>query len=128
MTEPRVVRRQFLIAGLIVLLAAMTVRARQWLTPDPERLLDAARKAARDGDRAGAITQLDALLADDPTYANALLARGQLALDAGERDHAFEFWRRVPNVPGATPLLARRFEAKLLGSARTRPPPIHGNW
>jgi tetratricopeptide (TPR) repeat protein len=87
----------------------------EWLRrPGPARLLQQALRLADGGDRPAAAALLDELLRRNPEHSYALLLRGQLARESGDRVAAGRFWRRVPDRPSSLAAKARFLEGTLL--------------
>jgi tetratricopeptide (TPR) repeat protein len=104
----RSMRRSLLIGCLVAasaLGAALVIRDRLLPRSSTPALLRQARRAAEAGDFPAAARLLDELLARDPANSQALLYRGQMALDLGNERLAAACWSKVPDVPfqeGAT--------------------------
>lgn len=71
-------------------------------------------RAAREGDYPLAAKLLDTYIRSDPDHAEALLARGRVALAMNDGTLAESCWNRIPNSPGRTFCEARCEQGRLL--------------
>ena len=83
----------------------------------PDKMV-AAKAAIQRGDNKAAISALDQVLSIDPTHAEALVYRAQLARESGDDKAALALIRRVPPVPGPMAGTAKFLEGSLLLAAQ----------
>jgi tetratricopeptide (TPR) repeat protein len=76
-------------------------------------LLNQAVRLADRGERSAATGLIDEVLSRNPSSGIALLRRGQLAREAGDRAAAARFWARIPDYPSRTGAKARFLEGML---------------
>src|SRR5262245_34623447 len=112
-------RRLKRMAPLLLGLAAVATTGWWWLGGAADaRLLQRAIQSADRGHREAAIVLFDQVLKHRPSECTALLYRGQLALDSGDREAAARFWRRVPDHPAREGATARLMEGMWAIEAR----------
>ena len=111
---------------LVVLALAIMVLAGwgiwyRWFRPSIEQLMRRGIFAANRQDTATAKKMLDSVLSRDPSHHQALMMRGQLAREEGDRDLALSLWRKIPDAALTNAAMARYLEGTLLldnGEAR----------
>jgi tetratricopeptide (TPR) repeat protein len=111
-------RRLFALAALLAVSAAVLLGT--WRRPRSSTAVDEHVRqglaAAEAGDNTAALEHLDAALAANPTHAQALLYRGQVAYTLGRVEEAREYFQRVPDAPANIAAAARYAEGVLLVS------------
>lgn len=104
-----VVRRVFVAVGLSAILLVGFVLWRRHQTAAGPMLKEALQAIAR-GDKSRAADLLDRTLLRFPGHGRALLYRGQLAKDEGDRGAALRLWAAVPDAPPQEGGIARYLE------------------
>lgn len=101
------VRRRFLVIGLVIAASLAGVGAWWWTRPNPARLITQAREALRRNQPARAVELAEAALRTQPAAPTALLVAGQAARQLNDYPQALRYFERIPDSTGVVANTAR---------------------